>query len=144
MYKATASSAAFFPRVADHSTKGSRRGYDLLGHGENVLDVMSDEDRRVSLVVRVKAVMDELTRLPKKHPRRVALGQEQAELQAAIRAIRPASKAPGAPYHFVDVCRERLPKGQFEALMSEAVRRCGVPSRNAAALGLRVQTEPTP
>lgn len=128
MYKRTASSDQFFHREAMHSTKGSRRGYDLLDHGVNAIEELTDEEKRASLVAVWKNLHARICALPKNDPIRKELGMQQLDVQNRINAIRPKLKAPGAKEHFIDVVRERVTKAQFDAWMNEAAARAAAKS----------------
>lgn len=110
----------FMRRESSYSTRGARTGANLLGWGDE--ECLSQEDQRLCLVAKLKSAEKEIISLPKKHPRRIELGQEKQELQNAISEIRRKSRRNLANY-FVDVAKERLIRGQFDAFMNEAKRR---------------------
>jgi len=121
MYKATTESLHYFDRAANHSTKGSRRGYELLGAGANVATDLKPEERRASLVARWKQLHDTIQKLPKKHPDRIAIGKEMHDLQNEMRTIRHKLRGDRTVVgHFISVARERLPRAVYNAIMTEA------------------------
>jgi hypothetical protein len=124
MYSKTVNGHTFLARAANHSTKGSRRGFELLDHGENAAAVLTPEEQRHSLVRRVQQIDLQLQSMGKKDLRRPALGKEKHALQNRINELRPKLKGgKEAGDHFVSVARERLPKALFHAIMNEASRR---------------------
>jgi hypothetical protein len=124
MYGKTLNSHTFLQRAANHSTKGSRRGFDLLEHGENAAAVLTPEEQRQNLVRRVQQIELQLQSMGKKDLRRATLGQEKHLIQLQINQLRPKLKGgKEAGDHFVSVARERLPKAVFNAIMNEASRR---------------------
>jgi hypothetical protein len=124
MYQKTLKSQTFMQRVASHSTKGSRRGFGLLDHGESPLSVLKPEDQRENLVRRVQQIDLLLMSMSKKDLRRPALVKEKCSLQNQINEIRPKLKgSKETAGHFISVARERLPKALYQAIMDEASRR---------------------
>lgn len=124
MYGKTVNSRTFQERAANHSTKGSRRGFELLDHGDNVLTVLKPEEFRENLVRRLQQIDALLAPMHKKDLRRQALGQEKFGLQNQINELRPKMKGgKHARHHFISVARERLPKALYNAIMDEACNR---------------------
>ena len=124
MYKKTASADQFFHREAMHSTKGSRRGYDLLGHGVNVLAVLSPAEQRDSLKAQMQTIELQLLSMGPKDPRRSDLGKRKLALQNQMHELRPKLKGgQEVRDHFISVARERLPKALYNAIMDEASAR---------------------
>lgn len=124
MYGKTASSEQLHTRSGSHATKGSAKGFSLLGGGESPLAVMTPEDERESLKAKL-AVLKEKIKLTQGDQRR-AIGQEIQEIEKAISQIRKAWKSEDAaslPHLFMDACRDLLSKHQFKVLMDEANRR---------------------
>jgi len=123
MYKATASGQQFLAREAMHSTKGSRRGFDLLDHGANPASVLSLEEQRASMVASVKALTQRLSGITDKQAR-ATIGQQLYELNTAINALRPKMKgSPNVASFFIEVAKERLSKAVYQSLMDEAADR---------------------
>ena len=123
MYKSTASGQQFLAREAMHSTKGSRRGFDLLDHGANPAAVLTPEEQRASMVASVKALRARLDRITDKQAR-ATIGQQLHELNTAINALRPKRKnSPDVANFFIAICKERMPKAQYKAFMDEACRK---------------------
>lgn len=121
MYKATASGQQFFAREAMHSTKGSRRGFDLLDHGANPASVLSIEEQRDSLRARLRAVESELQKYGKKTDERAELGKQKNLIQNEIHALRPKIKGSREIRdYFIDAARRRLPKAVYMAIMDDA------------------------
>lgn len=124
MYKKTASADQFFSREAMHSTKGSRRGYDLLNQGESVLAVLTPEEQRASLVAQLHTIDLQLLSMGPKDLRRKELGRKKHALQNQITELRPKLHGPRETInHFISVARERLPKALYNAIMTEATER---------------------
>lgn len=124
MYGKTLNSQTFMDRSANHSTKGSRRGFELLGHGDNALDVLKPEELRENLVRRKQQI--ELLILPmrKSDVRRIELCKEKTSIDDHIHALRPKLKGhKEAAGHFISVAKERLPKALYQAIMDEACKR---------------------
>lgn len=128
MIKGQAKAEQFYTRSGSESTKGSRKGFGLLGGGEDVLAHLAPEEKRASLVQKFKALQIELVEVKKGRDKR-RLQQIISEItttQEAISAIRPkrVSSDPQAIANlFIDVCREMMTKPQFNAIMDEANRR---------------------
>lgn len=121
MYKATQSAQQFFAREAMHSTKGSRRGFDLLNHGENPADFLTPEQRRANLVARSQAVQVELLKWPKKSPERIELGHQLQFINNEIHSMR--AKRQGSTEvrdYFIEVARRDLPRATYMRIMAEA------------------------
>lgn len=126
MIGATAKAEQFQSRSGSESTKGSRKGFSLLGGGENPVDHLTDEEKRASLVAVWKALQPELADAKlKKDPARVKrISVEIAQVGLLIHAIRPKRRsALGLSELFIDICREQMTKPQFNLIMDEANRR---------------------
>lgn len=136
MYKATASGQQFFAREAMHSTKGSRRGFDLLDQGVNPASVLTPEQKRASLVARWKAMQEELLKWPKGSSEREELGKQMCFVQNEIHSIRPKLRLGAeARDHFISVAKERLPKALYSAIMDEAATRAGQDKEKLRLMG---------
>jgi len=121
MYKATASGQQFFAREAMHSTKGSRRGFDLLDHGVNPASVLTVEQQRDNLRARLRAVEAEMLKYGKNTVQRAELGQQKQFIQNEIHAIRPKLRGSREVRdYFIDAARKRLPKALYMAIMDDA------------------------
>lgn len=128
MYKGTAQAEQFYERRGSESTKGSRKGFALLGGGDNPLDHLTPEEKRASLVAVWKGLQKELaTAKEREDPARIKrLGVEIAQVGLMINELRPkrGSQDPmSIPALFIDICREQMTKPQFTAIMDEANRR---------------------
>ena len=146
MIGATARSEQFMDRSGNESTKGSRKGYSILGGGENPANLMTtfqDRQNRLAAVrSKLRLLQIEATktkevivknRLKKNQAffeaveRKASLSVEITALHTELTTIK--SEYLGAPEkgsvqrHFVDVCRERMTKAQFRLNFDEAVRR---------------------
>lgn len=122
MHKSTARSEQFFGRTGNESTKGSRKGYSILGGGEDVVAHLTPEQQRNNLQTRLKWLVAV----------RAASGLTNAEktelhhIQKALNKLRPvlnSRKPRDIPQFFLDVCRERLSPVQFKLIMDEAAER---------------------
>lgn len=134
MYSATAKSEQLLTRSGSESTKGSRRGFDLLDHGAPVTSVLTIERRRASLVLQLKAIETRMAAL-RGGKERDALIAQKMNLQAQISEIRSKLKGPKTtPDHFVEICRERMTKAEFKILMHEASIRARAAEQVAAEL----------
>lgn len=128
MIGATAKAEQFQSRSGSDATKGSRKGFSLLGGGESPLVHLTDEERRDSLVQVLKGLNARLVQ-EKAAGNRVEikkLGVQISECGLAISAIRRklTSERPNdIPAIFMDICREQMTKFHFGLLMDEANRR---------------------
>lgn len=121
MYKATASSQQFFNREAMHSTKGSRKGFDLLDHGESPIDQLTPEQKRQNLVAQWKSLNDKIVLMRKNDPERIIIGRQMQSLQIQINKIRP--KMQGTQLvggYFIEVAKRKLSKAMYQIIMDEA------------------------
>ena len=135
MIGATARAEQFYERSGSESTKPSRKGFSLLGGGENPCDHLTPEERRASLVQKWKKLQGDLAEAKRgKNKRQLrAICQEITETGLAINAIRPKrASSRDVTGHFVDVCREMMTKPQFNAIMDEANRRLRATSKGEA------------
>ena len=96
---------------------------------------LTAEQERDSLKSRMKQVEAELLELPRRDPRRKELGLMKLDLQNQMSAIRRKCVGPrGLSEFFMDVCREALPRLQFNQLYEQAhtaARLAGVEFDNA-------------
>jgi hypothetical protein len=146
MSKAQAKAEQFFTRSASHSTKGSRKGFDLLDHGVNPAAVLNADElaqnHKSALVSRLTCLNAELAVLNaevrkqaqfKKQPffdalkRRDAVKAAHADILAQIVALNAARQrttvAGRIERHFVDLCRETMTRAHFNILMDQARER---------------------
>lgn len=80
--------------------------------------------QRANLVRALKNMRERAALLPKHSIERKELGYAQHELSWRIHELRPKLKGgKDVPSHFVDVCRERMHKVQFDIIMREASQR---------------------
>jgi hypothetical protein len=122
MLKSQSNSEQFQTRSGNHSTKGSRKGFDLLGGGEDPTKVLTIEERRDSLKLRMLSIEYLMGSTADKGLRK-KLGAEKFELQqqmSALRVKRKSEKPESIPGAFIDICRERMSKHQFRCIMDEA------------------------
>lgn len=126
MIGATAKAEQFYQRSGSESTKGSRKGFSLLGGGDNPLDYMTDEQKRDSLVKVWKGLQVRIEEA-KKHRNKAEIaniGRQISECGLAINAIRAKRRsAPDVAQFFIDVCRETMTRPQFNSVMDEANKR---------------------
>jgi hypothetical protein len=123
---ATAKAEQFFTRSANESTKGSRKGFDLLGGGEDPLSVLTTEEQRDSLVARYKGLQKQLEAAKAKGDKALikSIGFDIANTSREINGCRPKTRSsPEVGQFFIDICREQMPKLQFHQIMDEASRR---------------------
>ena len=156
MLKSTARAEQFYTRTGSEATKGSRKGFSLLGGGECVVAVMSDVQRdeaaRHALNIRITRVEGELH--PVKHAlgtmrdkygpewkrllaRRDQLAAERKELllkvqeiNARIRLARPKPPASAVPNAFMDIARNVLTEAQFKMILRAAYERAASPNNS--------------
>jgi len=128
MIGATAKSEQFHSRSGSESTKGSRKGFTLLGGGDDPLSHLTPEDRRASLTAIVRALQFDLSeaKASKEIHRVKQIGLRLFDLNTEINKIRPTRRSGygnNIGNLFVDICREQMTKPQFNAIMTEANRR---------------------
>jgi len=155
MFKSAANAQQMLTRTANHSTKGSAKGF-VDGMGENAAAVLDDNERRES---RHRALDSRITQLVTQlelqkqesnvllHRRDIA-GHHRSiaranELRASIRQLRtemtalnpnsrrlPSSLIERA---FVDICKETMTKAQFELFLRQAKERVRATPRDNEA-----------
>jgi hypothetical protein len=108
----------FKNREASYSTRASRRGGNLLGWEED--ESLSDEARRVCLVLVAKQLQEQIRIFDKGSHERKLMGQKLAEVNGKINEIRPARKTPGIEPYVIDVLRDRLTRTEFDRIFKEA------------------------
>lgn len=112
MIKGQATAEQFFTRSGSHSTKGSRKGYSLLGGGEDVVDQLTPEQKRNNIVTRLKwlRLMANTTGLTAdEQQEKHFLDKECRKIEKEIKAKSPVD----INRLFVDVCKELMPPDQF-------------------------------
>ncbi len=145
MYGRTANAQQLLTRTANHSTKGSAKGF-VDGMGENAAAVLDENERRESRRRAINAELETLRndlalqkeasnrllrarRIDEHHEsiakandlrkRIAALQTESASLNLKSRRL-PASLVERA---FVDICKESMTKAQFDLYMRQAMAR---------------------
>lgn len=108
----------FMKREASFSTRGSRRGGNLLGW--EVDEKLNNEEKRDCLVQHVKQLQEQVKLYPKGSEERKALGQKLKEVNDQINQIRPARKTPGIEKYVIDVLRDRCSRVEFNRIFNEA------------------------
>lgn len=138
MYKSTARGEQFLTRTGSESTKGSRKGFGLLGGGED--EVLTPEQQRNALVAVLASLRPRLTFLNDElkakrswkvyqslKEQRDELVRQQMEIQGRLAEVNQLCKGRYARQdlgHFIiDVVRERMTKPEWEIVMREAKRR---------------------
>lgn len=149
MYQSTAKSEQFHGRTGNDSTKGSRKGYTLLGEGVCPTTELNDDEKmhnlKASLVVKLKSLEVELAKLNgivrteaqfKKKAffealsRRDALKIELLEVTKMLSEIKISYdqvQSRSIERNFVDICNEILPSGQFKTILAQAIKRTEKP-----------------
>lgn len=146
MYQSTSKAEQFYNRSGSESTKGSRKGYSLLGEGENPTSVLSEDQKmmneRASLVARKmecernlhllnleirKESMLRTRRFKEALNERDAVKVELTGVMAGLSAIKSRRESTAVPgrveSHFMDICREIMTRGQFRILFDQARER---------------------
>jgi hypothetical protein len=142
--KATAKAEQFFARSASESTKGSRKGFSLLGGGVDPSSVLTPNQQRLSnkaaLTARMAGIQKDLAEQKKiichnrfaknkeffvAIDRRASLTAELMEVLEQLSALKQSAK-PRTITHkiercFVDICSETMPAGQFKTIMAAAI-----------------------
>ncbi|KKJ75424.1 hypothetical protein WH95_18455 [Kiloniella litopenaei] len=80
----------------------------------------TDKERRENLVSIYKVVVEKLTALPKKHPKRAELAKEAQHLQGQIKSLGDKKKFRGIENYFIDEVKRVMPPLQFKMLMNLA------------------------
>lgn len=147
MIGATAKAEQFQTRSGSESTKGSRKGFTLLGGGINPALVLSEREARDSRQAALRAKIKVETQLHALAKRMMKEsfgqgdvyfkwraevtrgGQAIKEIAIALNDIKKeysATRPHSLEFHFMDACRESMPKLQFQRLLDEAVSRARV------------------
>ncbi len=119
MSKVAARAEQFYSRSGSESTKGSRKGFGLLGGGEDVVASLTPEQKRDSLKARLKWLMAVRATSGLSNTEKTELHFLQKDLNRLRPVVR--SRAPrDVSKFFMDVCREKLSPFQFRLFLSEA------------------------
>ncbi len=139
MIGATAKAEQFYTRSGSEATKGSRKGYSLLGEGESPLVVLTEKESiesvRASLKGQLKAAQED--HATAKIAMRMAFGTGDAyfiakgqweragkaivAICAELSKIKGARKDPAnVQRHFVNICRDTMTWAQFNRILTEA------------------------
>lgn len=86
------------------------------------METLTPEQQRDCLKAVLHSVAEEL-KSEKDRWRLKELGQRKHELQEKMHAIRPKRKAPGVEQFFIEVCKEKMTKVEFNQVMDLAVKR---------------------
>jgi hypothetical protein len=144
MIGATAKAEQFYTRSGSEATKGSRKGFSLLGGGVNPSVVLSEreerESRQTALRAKLKVELAELAlakqmvkdyfgkgdayfkwRAEKERATKEVMGTTEA--LSAIKKEYLTGKPRSLETCFMDLCRESMTKAQFRLLLDEAFRR---------------------
>lgn len=130
MYKRTNNAETFRARVANHSTKGSRRGFVDVHTGINPADELTPAQQRDSLQRRLKSLQGRREQVRKSKSGKdeyFHIGQEIQEVQNQMSEINKqfteSQKGKRTfDWHFATCARKLLPTQDFERI-SEAARR---------------------
>lgn len=154
MIGAQAKAEQYFSRAGSEATKGSRKGFSLLGGGVNPVAVLSEADKRhnrkLSLVARMQVLQKEMAeaksivvherkRKGKEFhaalERRATLAAELTAIIQELSALKTEAKPKASPTsverHFMDICKDNLPSGQFRALLNAAIAAADAQSKPA-------------
>lgn len=124
MYKGAAKGEQFLNRSASESTKGSRKGFSLLGGGEDPLAHLTPHEKIGSLMAVARNLQKEIIECKERNndPIRIKrLGKQLFEINSEINALRP-KRGSGEEIvdFFIDICRRQMTKHQFKLVMDEA------------------------
>jgi hypothetical protein len=125
MIGATAKAEQFQSRSGSDATKGSRKGFGLLGGGDDPIAHLSPEERRASLVAVWKRLQIQLSEAKARGDKLAVtdIGHQITECSLAIHAIRPKRKhSQTLANYFIEACKKSMTKPQYQALMAEARR----------------------
>ena len=136
MIGATAKAEQFQSRSGSDATKGSRKGFGLLGGGECVIANLSQKEKRDSLIARLKYLMalravGAMTRSEKQDLHNIQVELKETRGEAKKRRLT------NLPECFIDICRERMPLLEFDRLMTEAAKR----AKDANEKAMQVRAE---
>lgn len=130
MYGRTVSSRTFMERSANHSTKGSRRGFVDVNTGVNPADIQTPAQQRDSILRRLEAVKrrrEEIKSSKSSKQEYLQLGQDIRDLCLELSALKAKLNAPlkgkDFDYHFVGCARALLSALEYERIAEAARRR---------------------
>ncbi len=95
----------------------------VIGQKNCTNEELTPEQMRENLVMQMKKLEKLILAEPKGSVERKKLGKLKAEINLQINAIRPKKKAPDIQQAFMDICRERMSKLEFEKIMNLAIDR---------------------
>jgi hypothetical protein len=138
MYKSASRGEQFLDRSGSESTKGSRKGFGLLGGGEK--ETLTPDQERAVLVAAIAALEGKIKDLKSIDRRSMplrrreelnaeikALGIKKFDLQRKVTELLPLlrewSQFEDLGSFIIEVMKERLTKPEWRALVSEAKRR---------------------
>lgn len=123
MYKGAATAEQFHSRSGNESTKGSRKGFGLLGEGQDPTELLSLEEKRDSLKAHIQWLQDCKKQI-------LSDGGDFAQIILDIKlatdtlvVFRPAIKSLQAsliPFIFMDICRNEMTKAEFKRYLDKA------------------------
>ena len=128
MYTKTSEATAFHTRSANHSTKGSRTGVNLLGHDSDPVEEMSDWEKADSIIAHLRILEKEITSSPKNSKKRKDLGLRKYKLQCEISDLKARNKVKypmTVERCFMDLCKEEMGPLAFRILLNRALSLAG-------------------
>lgn len=123
MFQKTAKADQFHTRSGNESTKGSRKGFSLLGGGVNPASVLSLDEQRESLKAKVEGLLETKEKMQKQKIDTKEIVLEINALYVEIGNIRRAIKSVDSasiPHIFVQLCREHMTKAEFKRYLDMA------------------------
>lgn len=130
MYGRTVNARTFMERSANHSTKGSRRGFVDVETGTNPSSLLTPAQQRDNLKRKHAALGDERQRI--KHERRgkdryEQIGREMQDVQAQLSALNakivPGRSGTAFDYYFNLCAKTLLGTSDYERIAEAARRR---------------------
>jgi hypothetical protein len=123
MYLATSKSCQFMERTGNESTKGSRKGFSILGGGEDVLMHLTPKEKRESLQKYYKYLHEK--RSTKEGKKDKELGQEiwriNQELAQTSKKINKELRSSTGSI-FMELCRQEMPALKFKMLLDKVAK----------------------
>ena len=105
-------------------------------------DNLPAEEKRANLVRAANNLKARIVALPKKSIEREQLGMQAHVVNTEINAIRAKQKGPkGTAQHFIEVCREKMGRLQFSAIMAEASNRARADAETSDSAYLSAQLD---
>lgn len=130
MYGATVKSHTYMDRVANHSTKGSRRGFVDVATGIDPSDLLTLAQRRDNLKRRHAALYAKREKAKNSRAGKdlyAALGKEMFAVQQELSEVNAQMSKPlsgaGFDYHFAACARAMLVPSEYERIAEAARRR---------------------